>query len=324
MSIEKFTSLTFCLLLLIGVSACVQVPKTIEFDNSLSYTEIDGYKFHTEIFGSPELEPIIVVHGGPGGDYEYLKSLTGLSQKYRIIFYDQRGSGLSPRVDKKYLTVAQNLNDLRAIVKKFSGDAPVRLIGHSWGGMLVTAYLSAYPEEVSQAVIIEPGMLDVEAAKVFVERMKDSQSLSDMLALIGYISMYPLVNKDDGHEGFDYVMTKILNRNKTGGPYQCTGHAMPENSFKRGGYETFNEMLRPIMDDPNLFTYDLTKGSANYAGEIMFISSECSLFGYEFQKKYHIPKLPAQTVHVKAEKMGHNMITLNPEWSLKILNNFFH
>ena len=99
---------------------------------------------------------------------------------------------------------------------------------------------------------------------------------------------------------------------------------MPENVFKRGGYEAFNNMLKPIADDPSLFTYDLTDGSENYAGELMLISRECSLFGYDFQQRYHIPLLPAQTVHLKAEKMGHNMITLNPKWSLKVLDDFFH
>ena len=85
---------------IVGISSCIEVPKTIQFDKSLSYTEIDGYKFHTEIFGNPKSAPIIVVHGGPGADYEYLKPLKGLSKDYRVIFYDQRGNGLSPRVDK--------------------------------------------------------------------------------------------------------------------------------------------------------------------------------------------------------------------------------
>jgi len=47
------------------------------------------------------------------------------------------------------------------------------------------------------------------------------------------------------------------------------------------------------------------------------------LFGFDFQEKYHIPKLPVQTIHTKAENMGHNMLTLNSAWSLKVLNDFF-
>jgi len=224
---------------------------------------------------------------------------------------------------KKISPWKKTLDDLHSIVQHFSSEGKVKLIGHSWGGMLVAGYLSAHPEKVSQAVIVEPGMLYPEAATVFVERMKEAQSVSDILALIGYITVYPLVSKNDGHEGFDYVMTKILNRNKPGAPYQCEGEAMPPNVFKRGGYEAFNNMLKPVMDDPNSFTYDLTEGISNYDGKVMLISSECSLFGYEFQEKYHVPKLPHQTIHVKARNMGHNMLTLNPEWSLNTIGDFF-
>ncbi len=316
-------NITLFLPLILGMSSCVEVPKTIQFDKSIPYTEIDGYKFHTEIFGNPKSSLIIVVHGGPGADYEYLKPLKGLSQNYRVIFYDQRGNGLSPRVEKKDLTIETNLNDLHSIVQYFSNEGKVKLIGHSWGGMLVAGYLSAHPEKVSQAVIVEPGMLYPESAKAFVSKMKESQSISDMFALVRYMIVYPFVSKNDGHEGFDYVMTKILNRNKPGGPYQCEGDSMPPNIFQRGGYEAFSNMLMPVMDDSATFTYDLTDGISNYYGELMLISSECSQFGYEFQKKYHIPKLPRQTIHVKAENMGHNMLTLNSEWSLSTIGKFF-
>lgn len=305
--------------------SCVQVPRTIQFDKSISFTEINGYKFHTEVFGRIEAPAVVVVHGGPGGDYKYLKSLKQLSQSHRVIFYDQRGSGLSPRVNKaEDLTLEKNLDDLHLIIKHFSKNGKVRLIGHSWGGMLVVGYLSKYPEMVSQAVIVEPGMLDQESAKAFVKKMKALQSFSDLMTLIGYLSVYPFVKKEDGHEGYDYVMTKMLNQNKPGAPYQCEGQSMPPNIFKRGGYEAFNNMLKPIIDNPDLFTYDLTKYISEYVGDLMLISSECSFFGYEFQEKYHIQKLPKQTVHVKAENMGHNMLTLNPDWSIKTISKLFH
>ena len=77
------------------------------------------------------------------------------------------------------------------------------------------------------------------------------------------------------------------------------------------------------MDDPDTFTYDLTEKISRYRGDLMMISSECSIVGYDFQQEYHIPKLPKQTVHVKAPKMGHNMITLNPQWSLNLISDFF-
>nr|MCP3851635.1 alpha/beta fold hydrolase [Gammaproteobacteria bacterium] len=315
----KVSRIPIGLTLLMGLASCVQVPKTVQQNKAISFTEIDGYRFHTESYGDSNSSKIIVVHGGPGADYEYLKPLKDLSNNHQVIFYDQRGTGLSPRVDKNSLTLEQNLDDLHSIVKHFSNKNKVKLIGHSWGGMLVVGYLSKYPEMVSKAIVVEPGMLNQESAIAFVKKMKESQSFTDILTLIRYIMVYPFVEKEDGHEGFDYVMTKMLNQNKPGKPYQCIGQAMPENVFRRGGYEAFSNMLKPVMDDPSSFTYDLSKNISAYHGDITLISSECSMAGYEFQKKYHIPLMPKQTVHIEAKNMGHNMLTLNPDWSLKTI-----
>jgi proline iminopeptidase len=298
------------------------MPTTVEHDSSLSYTDIKGYKFHTFQQGNEKNPVVIVVHGGPGGDHHYLKSLSPLSDNYHVVFYDQRGTGLSPRVDKNQLTIEQSLDDLSLIVDHFAGDRDVILIGHSWGGMLVTGYLSKYPNKVSHAVVVEPGMLYPDAAEAFIKKMKSSQSFLDALVLVGYTTVYPFVHKVDGHEGFDYVMTKLLNRSKPGAPYQCKNESMPPDAFKRAGYDAFDNMLRPVMKNPELFDYDLTEGITNFGGKLMLISSECSYFGYEFQETFHLPKMPTQTQHIQAKNMGHNMLTLNPEWSLATIRGF--
>jgi len=318
----KLTKIFYTIPLLLGLSGCTQVPKTLQQDDNLPYTEIDGYKYHSVTYGDENATPLIIIHGGPGGDFNYLLSLKQLSKDHHVILYDQKGSGLSPRVQSSELTLEKSIEDLHAIVKHFSKGKKVKLIGHSWGAMLAVGYLGQHPSSVSQAVIIEPGMLDKKAANAYVKLMKESRSISDVFAMAGYISIYPFVKKIDGHEGYDYVMTRVLNRNKPGKPYQCEGESLPKDTFKRGGYESFSSMLKPLFDNPDDFTYDLTKNISAYKGDLLLISSECSLFGYEYQKRYHLSKLPPQTLHVKAEKMGHNMVTLNPEWSLDTIGQF--
>jgi proline iminopeptidase len=54
----------------------------------------------------------------------------------------------------------------------------------------------------------------------------------------------------------------------------------------------------------------------------MLLSSECSFVGYAFQEQFHMPFMPGQTVHVKAPMMGHNMLTLNPAWSVALIGDF--
>lgn len=320
---KKIKIWMYFLPLLLALASCVHIPRTTQFDDSLPYTEINGYKFHTENFGKPESTPVIVVHGGPGIDYEYLKPLKDLSKDYRVIFYDQRGTGLSPRVDKKYLTLEQSLDDLHSIAEHFSKGGKVKLIGHSWGAMLVIGYLSKHPEMVSQAVVVEPAFLYPGAAvKEFAEKL--NKTIPSIWEIAPYLIAYPFVSKEDGQEGYDYAMTRLANRNKPGPPYNCEGQDLPPDTFKRTGYAAYSNWMKPALDNPDSFTYDFTNGISEFHGDLMLISSECSILGHVFQEKYNIPKLPLQTVHVKAANMGHHMLTLNPEWSIQTIEKFFN
>lgn len=322
------------LLSLLLVLACFQlalatihlhVPRTTQFDRSLPSSVINGYKYHMEVVGPANATPLIVVHGGPGLDYEYLKPLKELSNDYRVIFYDQRGTGLSPRVDESSLTIEQNLDDLHSIVQHFSGGKKVKLIGHSWGATLVVGYLSKHPEMVSQAVIVEPFILYPGApVKEWVQNFKRAGDIGSTWDILSTLIFYPFVTKEDGQEGYEYIGTKIAGKTKPGPPYNCAGQDLPPKTFKRMGYAAYNTILKPIIDDPNSLKYDFTAGSAAYQGGLLLMSGECSILGPAYQKKYAIPKLPRQTVLVKAVNMGHHMITLNPVWSLQTIRKFLH
>ena len=128
------------------------------------------------------------------------------------------------------------------MINHYSKKRKVKLIGHSWGAMLATEYIGKFPEKVSQAVLVEPGMLHPKAAQEFVRRIKEAQSLSDGFALVRYLFVFPFVKRYDDHEGYDYVMTQLFNRSELGSPFQCPGAAMPPQSFKRSGYKAFATM----------------------------------------------------------------------------------
>lgn len=307
---------------MLALTGCVSVAPTVAHDESLSFIELDGYKFHVNEVGERHLLPLIVVHGGPGGDSKYLYPIAALAKQNHVIFYDQRGTGLSPRVAQETLTLESSLVDLDALVSHYGGKEKVRLIGHSWGAMLVIAYLGRHPEKVSHAVVIEPGMLTQKTAVEFVSQLKASQSWLDALPMLGYLAVTPFVSTQDGHERFDYVMTRMMNRAKPGAPYQCEGEAMPQDAFNRASYGAFANMLKPVLDAPDKFQADLTKGVSAYQGKLLMMSSECSFIGYAYQQRFHMPLLPPHTQHVQAKAMGHNMLTLNPEWSVGTIASF--
>lgn len=128
----------------------------------------DGCMYYQE-FGQGY--PIIVVHGGPGLDQGYLQpKLLELAADYRLIFYDQRGSGksLESNLDEEHINVRQFVEDLEALRKALCLDKCI-LMGHSWGGFLVLNYAIDYPEHVSGMILLNTTPADYKGKKAFLD-----------------------------------------------------------------------------------------------------------------------------------------------------------
>jgi proline iminopeptidase len=81
------------------------VAKTVDQDLSLPSITVNGAMLHSEAFGNPDSTIIVCLHGGPGGDYRYLLNCKDLADHgYRVVFYDQRGSGALAKVFKEVYT----------------------------------------------------------------------------------------------------------------------------------------------------------------------------------------------------------------------------
>jgi proline iminopeptidase len=160
--------------------------------------------------------------------------------------------------------------------------------------------------------------------KEWVQQFKSAGPATSVWDIVSNIIYYPFVTKEDGQEGYEYVGTKIAGKNRPGPPYNCPGQDLPPNSFKRMGYQAFNTILKPVMDNPGSMKYDFTNGIAAYPGDLLLMSGECSILGPAYQEKYAIPKLPPQTIHIKAANMGHHMITLNTAWTVQTIRKFFN
>jgi proline iminopeptidase len=306
---------------LLGSLACASAPRTTELDSAVPAVRLGGYAFHAETFGSPQKPPLIVVHGGPGGDYASLLSLKALADEYHVLFYDQRGSGLSPREEHPDPSIEAFVRDLDQWVDRHGSGSQVRLIGHSWGAMIVTAYLARHGEKVSHAVLAEPGILHPESAKAMMTALKASQTLWRKLAVVPLIVRYPFITSEDGQERMDYIVTKMMGASG-GPPYQCDGEKLPPGSVVRAGYRIMNATVIPLLDDPGGFKDDYTRGLQAYTGKTLFLSSRCSFIGYDFQERYHLPRFPSGTLHRVVEGTGHNMFTLRPAESLEAIRPF--
>jgi proline-specific peptidase len=113
-----------------------------------AYLAVPGGRIWYKKTGTGGGTPVILLHGGPGYNSFYLKSLEALGDDRPVIRYDQLGGGRSgPMTDTSQMNIAhfvRELDSLRAAL----GYERVHILGHSWGTILGFEYYRAHPEHV--------------------------------------------------------------------------------------------------------------------------------------------------------------------------------
>lgn len=302
------------------------VPHTAATDPAVPHVEIDGVTFHAQTFGDAVNPTVVVVHGGPGGDYGYLLHLHELTDDYFVVFYDQRGAGLSPRVAAVELTLQSSVDDLHRIITHYGQGEPVRLIGHSWGAMLTAAYVGQHPDHVTQAVLAEPGALDNAGLARFNERQAAAaQSASYYRLLIPTIFESLHLDGPDEAAQMDYIYGKMSADfvNTAASGYRCEDETItavqpsvptPPSRFGTTAYQT---LFGPTADLSPIAAH-----AANYTGDVLFIASECNSFiGSDFQREQM--RLFPQAQLAVIPDAGHEMFSENPVASIAVVREFF-
>lgn len=116
------------------------------------FIDVNGlFLYYTEIGHG---EPLVVLHGGPGGSHNYfLPYLLPLARTNRLIFMDERGSGRSGKLkDPSGYTVENMAADVEAL-RKALGLGAISVLGHSFGGVVAQEYALMYPKSVSHLIV---------------------------------------------------------------------------------------------------------------------------------------------------------------------------
>jgi proline iminopeptidase len=314
----------------LAFSGQYQVPATTTDDPALPSRNIGGYRYHLEVFGLPTRPVVVVVHGGPGGDYRYLLPLRPLSDEYQVVFYDQRGSGLSPRVPDDQLDLDRFVEDLHAVVTSVSPHAPVRLVGHSWGAMLAAAYLDRHPEQVSHAVLAEPEFLTAERGdQWFAAIGRGRPPIS--LPLFGGAwralmqSLYVYGPDNDARD--DFLRQSLMTLDVPGHPlkdYYCGADVKTAvQPAWRSGARAFDSLLRKARDEAGHFTVNLVSPNIKrFPHKVLLVAGSCSaIVGPEAQRQNLELFSNAELAVIKGA--GHTMFGEQPEASLAVLRRYF-
>lgn len=118
------------------------------------FVEINGVEQGMFIQSADPSHPVLLfLHGGPGMPEFFLNTThpTGLEQDFTVVWWEQRGAGISYSADipRESMTLGQLMSDAIAVTnhlrQRFEVDK-IYLLGHSWGSFLGIQVASQAPE----------------------------------------------------------------------------------------------------------------------------------------------------------------------------------
>jgi proline iminopeptidase len=129
-----------------------QYPPIEPFDTG--YLAVgDGHEIYYEQSGNPQGKPALFVHGGPGGGGDANARRFFDPARYRIVVFDQRGSGRSrPHASLEANTTWHLVADMERLRRRLEIERWL-VFGGSWGSTLALAYAETHPEAVSELVL---------------------------------------------------------------------------------------------------------------------------------------------------------------------------
>ena len=278
------------------------VPKTVVKDPNLPSISVNGTILHAENYGNPDSSLVIFLHGGPGADYQNGLNVKQLADDgYHVVFYDQRGTGLSQRHDKNTYSIQLYLDDLTAVIEHYrsSPDQKVFLFGHSWGAMLTAAYINAYPDRIEGAIFAEAGGFNKQLLDEYGEASRKLNLFSEITNDVLYYDQF-LTGRENEHEILDYKLGIASSFSYAEGNDE--GIEGPSPFWRNGA-----TVLQAFMDISENEGFDFTTNLNQYQTNVLFLYGENNKsYGLSFAEK-EAAFFPNSDI-VQIDDTGHEMI----------------
>ncbi|MCP4000938.1 MAG: prolyl aminopeptidase [Gammaproteobacteria bacterium] len=112
-----------------------------------------GHELYFEESGNPDGKPVVFLHGGPGAGSNAAVRRFFDPVRYRIVVFDQRGSGRSlPHASLENNTTWDLVADIEKLRTQLGIDC-WQVFGGSWGSTLALSYAQTYPQAVKELVL---------------------------------------------------------------------------------------------------------------------------------------------------------------------------
>ncbi|MDX1920385.1 MAG: prolyl aminopeptidase [Candidatus Caenarcaniphilales bacterium] len=121
--------------------------------NTFRFKVSEIHELYVEEIGNLQGQPVVFLHGGPGGGLAEKHRQYFNPEKYRVILFDQRGAGKStPHACLEENTTWDLVSDIEKIREHLNIEKWL-VFGGSWGSTLALAYAETHPERVSGLIL---------------------------------------------------------------------------------------------------------------------------------------------------------------------------
>jgi proline iminopeptidase len=230
------------------------------------YTKTTPIPLYWTVYGPVTSDRLLVLHGGPGADHEYLlPQMLALADDRELVFYDQRGGGRSKTDDRAPITWRTQVEDLDQVVQELALGSPT-IVGYSWGGLLAMLYAieaaagrtQSRPERL---VLIDPAPVTRQFRRTFESDFSTRQSSPEVVRLRDELARSGLRETDADayrHRAFElsvagYFADPTAARDLT--PFRVTGRVQASVWESLGDYDLTAPGLLDSVSVPTLVVH---------------------------------------------------------------------
>ena len=126
--------------------------------NELPQRQVDALGIETNYHyaGSAADRPLLLLHGTSTSGDSFRELMYGLADRYFLIAPDIPGFGFSDNTEP--YTLDHLIEWLASFIDQLQIES-LTMVGHSFGGLLASAYTLNYPEDVAKLVLLSPALL---------------------------------------------------------------------------------------------------------------------------------------------------------------------
>jgi proline-specific peptidase len=205
------------------------------------FVEVPGGRVWYERMGRPDAPPLLLLHGGPGGNSEDLRPLMELAARdFLVVRYDQLGSWRSDQPDNPALWQVPRFVEEVDQVRQALSLGQMHLLGQSWGAILGLEYALHHQQHL-RSLTLASGAASVAEVVAGMNRWRDELPYETQATLTRYEAM-----GDHAHPEYQAALSVLYHR------HFCKTSPAPEALATAGAH-----MGMPVytsMWGPNEFT----------------------------------------------------------------------